>query len=94
MKGNKGVVTVRELDWYKPCSLDAETFDVLLGSELVFEEEILHPLVNVVKYLTDRNPAAFMLLAFKCMYVYVSVRACMTCMHYTAFKPKQSTKDS
>ncbi len=36
-----------------------------VGSELIFEEELLPPLVSVMRCLTDRNPRAVLLMSFQ-----------------------------
>lgn len=57
---------VRELDWFE--SGDVEKlgeFDFILGSELMFDEDLLDPLANVLRALLRCNPRAVVLLGYQ-----------------------------
>eukprot|EP00940_MAST-03C_sp_MAST-3C-sp2_P000352 g352.t1 len=61
-----GTLEVKELDWFKAEDVTAlGSFDFILGSELMFDEDLLPPLVNVLKLLTDANPNAVILLGYQ-----------------------------
>jgi len=53
------------LDWF---NFDPQTLpfvDYIIGAELIFEEELLPPLVSVFEALTDKNPNAVLLMSFR-----------------------------
>ena len=53
------------LDWFKFDSRTLPKVDFIIGAELIFEEELLPPLVNLMCALTDRNPEAVLLMSFR-----------------------------
>ena len=62
----KGTLEVCELDWFKPGDVAAlGEFDFIVGSELMFDEDLLGPLANVLVTLTDLNPKAIVLLGYQ-----------------------------
>lgn len=62
----RGTLEVRELDWFEPGDIAAlGSFDYIVGSELMFDEDLLDPLANVLKILTDTNPNAVILLGYQ-----------------------------
>ena len=62
----EGVVEVRELDWFSREDVKSlGHFDFILGSELWFDEDLLEPLNEVLKELTNINPKAIVLMGYQ-----------------------------
>ncbi len=58
-----GSVTVRELDWLKPAFAEGETYDLVLGADIVWLDHLVAPLCQLFERILELNPRVQLLLS-------------------------------
>lgn len=65
LNGLDSKIDTCELDWFNPsgCGIPAGTFDVIIGSEVIYREPLLKPLVETCDYHLKRDGVLYLVSA-------------------------------
>ena len=58
-------VHVNEIDWFRPdhALLEPQSFDIIIGSEVIYREPILQPLINTIDYFLKSGGSLYLVSA-------------------------------